>query len=64
MKNASVTQYIGTAVVTLIAVFATVGIQEIWVRLLVGLVIACVGAFVVEFFRRRAGRLTREDQPE
>ncbi|RLZ04108.1 hypothetical protein CWC38_02070 [Kocuria tytonicola] len=64
MTNTSAIQYIGTAVVTLIAVFATAGIHEIWVRLVVGLVIACVGAFVVEFFRRRTGRLAREDQPE
>ena len=64
MKKASLTQYIGTAVVTLVAVFATAGIHEMWVRLLVGLVIACVGAVVVEFFRRRAGRLTHEDESE
>ena len=43
MKNTSIIQYIGTAVVTLIAVFATAGIDNFWIRLVAGLAIACLG---------------------
>lgn len=43
MRNTSIIQYIGTAVVTLIAVFATAGIDNFWIRLVAGLAIACLG---------------------
>jgi len=64
MKNTSAIQYIGTAVVTLIAVFATAGIDNFWMRLVVGLVIACLGAFGVMFLQRRADRRAPEERAE
>lgn len=64
MKSTSATQYIGTAVVTLIAVFATAGIDNLWARLVVGLAIACLGAFMVMFFQHRADRRAHEDRAE
>ena len=64
MKNTSAVQYIGTAVVTLIAVFGTAGIDNVWMRLVTGLAIACLGAFAVIFLQRRAYRSTPEDRAE
>lgn len=64
MKNTSAVQYIGTAVVTLIAVFATAGINNFWMRLVAGLVIACLGAFAVMFIQRRADRRAPEERAE
>ena len=64
VKNTSLIQYIGTAVVTLIAVFATAGINNFWMRLVAGLVIACLGAFAVMFIQRRADRRAPEERAE
>ncbi|KUP27938.1 hypothetical protein [Kocuria rhizophila] len=64
MKNTSAIQYIGTAVVTLIAVFATAGMDNFWMRLIAGLAIACLGAFAVMFLQRRADQHTPENRAE
>ena len=64
VKNTSLIQYIGTAVVTLIAVFATAGIENFWMRLVAGLAIACLGAFAVMFVQRRADRRSPESRAE
>ena len=64
MRSTPAIQYGGTAVVTLIAVFATAGIDNFWMRLVVGLVIACLGAFVVVLLQRRADRRAPGDRPE
>ena len=64
MKNTSAIQYIGTVVVTLIAVFGTAGIDNFWMRLVVGLAIACLGAFAMMFLQRHADRRAPEDRAE